>query len=213
MRVARGLLAAVCACAAASTTFGENRHVRSLAEFRDEGVVRQSLDLTCGAAAIATLLTYQFGRPVSERAVIVALLGHTSPALVRARLGFSLLDLKGYVATQGLVAAGLGGMSVNDLDARAPAIVPLRWHGFRHFVVYRGRRGDRVLLADPAFGNRTLTLDAFRSAWAGGIAFIVFDPSEPNPPNRLGAPAELFAVPGAQMQRAVIANRQIGAGL
>jgi len=186
--------------------------VRSLAEFRDEGVVRQSLDLTCGAAAVATLLTYQFGRPVSERAVMLALLGRTSAKLVRAQLGFSLLDLKRYVASQGLAAAGLGGMTLDDLDQRAPAIVPLRWHGFRHFVVYRGRRGDRVLLADPAFGNRTLRLDAFQSAWAGGIAFVVFDPADPHPPNRLGAPAELFLVPGEQAQRAVVADSHIGAG-
>jgi hypothetical protein len=211
MRGACGPLAAALICAAASSASAQAVRVRSLLEFRDEGVVRQSLDLTCGAAAIATLLTYQFGRPVSERSVVVALLGHTSPALVRARSGFSLLDLKGYVATQGLVAAGLGDMSLDDLNARAPAIVPLRWHGFRHFVVYRGRRGDRVLLADPAFGNRTLSLDAFKSAWAGGIAFIVFDPANPNPPNRLGAPPELFILPGAQAQRAVVADRQIGA--
>jgi hypothetical protein len=200
------------ACAVASSAFGQARHVRSLAEFRDEGVVRQSLDLTCGAAAIATLLTYQFGRPVSERTVIVAMLGHTSPALVRARQGFSLLDLKGYVSTQGLVAVGLDSMSLDDLDSRAPVIIPLRWHGFRHFVVYRGRRGDRVLLADPAFGNRTLSLDAFQSAWAGRIAFIVFDPADPHSQNRLGAPAELFLVPAAQAQRAVVANSRIGAG-
>jgi predicted double-glycine peptidase len=210
LRAPRGLLAAALAFTVASAAVCQIRHVRSLAEFRDEDVVRQRLDLTCGAAAIATLLTYQFGRPVSERAVVLALLGRTSAALVRARLGFSLLDLKGYVASQGLAAAGLGGMTLDDLDQRAPAIVPLRWHGFRHFVVYRGRRGDRVLLADPAFGNRTLRFDAFQSAWAGGIAFVVFDPANPHAPNRLGAPPELFLVPGEQAQRAVIADSRIG---
>jgi predicted double-glycine peptidase len=210
LRAILGLLAAALACTVAGAAVGQIRHVRSLAEFRGEGVVRQRLDLTCGAAAIATLITYQFGRPVSERAVVLALLGRTSPQLVRARLGFSLLDLKGYVASQGLAAAGLGGMTLDDLDQRAPAIVPLRWHGFRHFVVYRGRRGDRVLLADPAFGNRTLSLDAFQSAWAGAIAFVVFDPANPHAPNRLGAPAELFLVPGEQVQRAVVTDSRIG---
>ena len=211
MRGACGPLAAVLACAVASSAPGQALRVRSLIEFRDEGVVRQGLDLTCGAAAIATLMTYQLDRPVSERAVIVAMLGHTSPALVRARMGFSLLDLKGYVATRGLVAAGLGGMDLDDLDARAPAIVPLRWHGFRHFVVYRGRHRDRVLFADPAFGNRTLSVDAFKSAWVGRIAFIVIDPANPNAPNRLGSPLKLFIYPGAQAQRAAIADSQTGA--
>ena len=210
MRATSGLLAAALAFTVAGAAVGQIRHVRSLAELRDEGVVRQRLDLTCGAAAIATLLTYQFGRPVSERAVVLTLLGRTSAALVRSRLGFSLLDLKGYAASQGLAAAGLGGMTLDDLDEHAPAIVPLRWHGFRHFVVYRGRRGDRVLLADPAFGNRTLRLDAFQSAWAGGIAFVVFDPAHPLAPNRMDAPAELFLVPGEQTRRAVIADSYIG---
>ena len=184
--------------------------VRSLAQIRNQGVVRQEWDLTCGAATIATLFTYQLGRPVSERTVILAMLRRTSPALVRARLGFSLLDLKVFAATQGFSAAAFGDMDLTDLDRLAPAIVPINWLGFRHFVVYRGRRGGRVLLADPAFGNRTLAEDRFRSIWAGGIGFIVFDPAHPNPPNRMGAPAELFLVPGAQVERAKLFTGSLG---
>lgn len=177
---------------------------RSMAELRNEGVVRQHWDLSCGAAALATLMTYQLGHPVTEREAALAMLRRTSPNLVRQRLGFSLLDLKIYAATQGLGAAGFSDMTLDDLDAVAPAIVPIRWRGFRHFVVYRGRRGDRVLIADPSFGNRTLPDWAFRSAWAGGVAFTVFDPDRPQAPNRMGAPAELFLTPTQQTQRVAI---------
>jgi predicted double-glycine peptidase len=180
--------------------------VRSMSEIRDEQVVRQDWDLTCGAAAIATLLTYQLDRPVTERQVVAALLRRTSPALVRARLGFSLFDLKVYAATQGLGAAAFGDMTLDDLDGMAPAIVPIRWHGFRHFVVYRGRRGDRVLIADPAFGNRTLPDDVFQAIWAGGVGFVVFDPDAPSAPNRMGAPRELFLAPGGEVERAALAG-------
>jgi uncharacterized protein len=179
--------------------------VRSMSEIRNEQVVRQEWDLTCGAAAIATLLTYQLGRPVTERQVVAALLRRTSPDLVRARLGFSLFDLKIYAATQGLGAGAFGDMTLDDLDGIAPAIVPIRWHGFRHFVVYRGRRGDRVLIADPAFGNRTLPNDVFKAIWAGGIGFVVFDPAAPAP-NRMGAPRELFLAPGGEAERASLAG-------
>ena len=178
--------------------------VRSLAEFRNQGVVRQRFDLTCGAAAIATVLTYQFGRPVGEREVVLAMLRRTNPVMVRMRLGFSLLDLKRYAAGQGFAAAGFADMTLADLDAHAPVIVPIRWHGFRHFVVYRGRRAGRVLIADPAFGNRTLAEDDFNAAWANGIGFIVFDPARPDAPNRMGAPAELFIAPPGQARRAAI---------
>ena len=128
-------------------------------ELRDEQVVRQQWDLSCGAAAIATVLTYQLNHPVSEREVALAMLRHTTPNLVRSRLGFSLLDLKAYAATHGFAVAAFSDMTLDDLDPLAPAITPIRWHGFSHFVVYRGRRAGRVLIADPAFGNRTLTED------------------------------------------------------
>jgi predicted double-glycine peptidase len=151
--------------------------------------------------------------------VVAAMLRRTTPSLVRARLGFSLLDLKIYAATQGLGAAAFGDMTLEDLDGLAPAIVPIRWHGFRHFVIYRGRRGGRVLIADPAFGNRTLPDDVFKTIWAGGVGFVVFDPASPHPPNRMGAPAELFLAPGLQAQRASLAGagppifaKAIGAG-
>lgn len=176
--------------------------VRSLAEIRGEDVVRQQWDLSCGAAAIATLFTYQFGRPVDERTVAIAMLKRTSPDLVRARLGFSLLDLKLFAGTHGLAAAAFADMDLPDLDRVAPVIIPINWFGSRHFVVYRGRRNGRVLLADPAFGNRTLPEDRFRSIWAGGIGFVVVDPANPHAPNRMGAPADLFLAPGAPAERA-----------
>jgi len=175
-------------------------------ELRNEGVIRQQWDLSCGAAAVATLLTYQLEHPVTERQVAAAMLRRTSPEVVRERLGFSLLDLKNYAASQGFGAAGYGDMTLDDLDAMAPAIVPIRWRGFPHFVIYRGRSGDRVLIADPAFGNRTLPDTTFKAVWAGGVGFVVFDPAHPHAPNRMGAPAELFMAPWGQGARAAIAG-------
>ncbi|HZZ89079.1 MAG TPA: cysteine peptidase family C39 domain-containing protein [Caulobacteraceae bacterium] len=173
-------------------------------ELRDAQVVRQRWDLTCGAAAVATVLTYQLGRPVTEREVAAAMLRRTTPSLVRSRLGFSLLDLKIYAATQGLAAAAFDGMDIDDLDRLAPVIVPIRPHGFRHFVVYRGRAGDQVLIADPAFGNRSMRTDAFRVLWAGGIGFVVFDPARPHPPNRLAPSSQLTLAPAAAALRSEI---------
>jgi ABC-type bacteriocin/lantibiotic exporter with double-glycine peptidase domain len=64
------------------------------------------------------------------------------------------------------------------LIAKAPLIVPVRLRGYPHFVVFRGILGNRVLLADPAFGNRTMTVDRFERAWLvypqlGRIGFAV----------------------------------------
>ena len=183
-----------------------SKHVVSMIELRRAQVVRQQWDLTCGAAAIATLMTYQLARPVTERQVTLAMLRQTSPLLVRMRLGFSLLDLKRYASTQGLEASGYGELGLDDVVAMAPVIVPIRSHGFRHFVVLRGRLGDRLLLADPAFGNRTVSLDTFQAEWANHLGFTVVDPSQPHPPNRMGAPTRLFATPNGQTLRTAAAE-------
>ena len=182
------------------------KRVRSLDEIRNGDVIRQQWDLSCGAAAIATIFTYQLQRPVTERQVALAMLKRTSPSLVRSRLGFSLLDLKLFASTHGFAAFAFADMSLDDLDGLAPVIVPIISHGFSHFVIYRGRIGDRVLLADPAFGNRTLPAAVFQKAWAHGIGFIVFDPSNPHAPNRMGAPRELLLAPGVQAERAALAG-------
>src|SRR5262249_49533943 len=178
--------------------------VRSLLALRDQGVVRQQWDLSCGAAAVATLFTYQLGRPMCARERARAMVGRPAPSLVPRRPGFSLFDLKVFAATHGLGAAGYADLTLADLDGLAPAITPITWRGFSHFVVYRGRRAGWVLLADPSFGNRTLTEAAVQKVWASRVGFVVFDPAQPHAPNRMGAPAELFLVPGAQSIRAAL---------
>ena len=149
--------------------------MRSLLEIRQQNVIVQRWDVSCGAAALATLLTYHLGRPVSEQVVAQAMLGSTDPLRVKTRGGFSLLDLKRYAKSLGFEADGYVKASLEDLDQLAPAVVPLVLYGFPHFVVYRGRIGNSVLLADPAFGNRALEVANFERAWQN-IAFVVNRP-------------------------------------
>jgi hypothetical protein len=47
----------------------------------------------------------------------------------------------------------------------APLIVPILTLGYNHFVIFRGLRGNRVLLADPAWGNRTMLVTDFVDSW------------------------------------------------
>ena len=156
--------------------------VRTMVEFRRENVVLQEWDLSCGAAALATVLRFQHGDPISEREVALGLMQRedylADPDLLRLRQGFSLLDLKRYSEGRGYVGVGMGGMEIADLVAGAPVIVPVNLLGYNHFVVFRGVHGNRVLLADPAYGNRTLTLDRFKAAWIdypemGRVGFMV----------------------------------------
>ncbi len=147
----------------------EQGPVKSLLEMRQKDVVIQQWDLSCGAAALATLLKFQYGKSVSEHEIAVALMKREeylkNPGLVRAREGFSLLDLKRYVESQGYQGVGLGKLELDDLVKRAPIMVAVNLHGYNHFVIFRGMVGDRVLIADPAWGNRTLLKKVFLNAW------------------------------------------------
>ena len=94
------------ATAGAPLLAAERGPVKSLLEMRRERVVVQKWDLSCGAAALATLLNYQHGDRVAEREIARGLIQRpeylADPSRVRAQQGFSLLDLKRYVDQAGL---------------------------------------------------------------------------------------------------------------
>ena len=147
--------------------------IRSLAEIRYDRVIAQQWDVSCGAAALAALLTYDLGDPVSERAVALSMLKKKGATRVRERGGFSLLDMQEYAESLGYEAAGYGEMSSGDLLRVLPAIVPVQFNGYEHFVVVRQIRDNHVFFADPAFGNRRIALDSFEKAWGRKVAFVV----------------------------------------
>ncbi len=160
----------------------ERPYVTSLLEMRQDKVVMQQWDLSCGAAALTTLLKYQHGIDTTEKTVANGLIRRKeylkNPDLLKLRQGFSLLDLKRYTKQIGLIGKGYGKLSLKDLIEMAPILVPIKSRGYNHFVIFRGKLGGRVLLADPAWGNRTLMVDAFNKAWLtfsgfGHVGFTV----------------------------------------
>jgi predicted double-glycine peptidase len=181
----------------------ERGPVKSLLEMRRDRVVVQKWDLSCGAAALATVLNYQYGDRVAEREIARGLMQRreylADPLRVRAQQGFSLLDLKRYVDNRGYEGIGYGRLTLQDLIEQAPILVPLSLHGYNHFVVFRGRLGDRVLIADPAWGNRTLRVERFEEAWIdfpeiGKVGFVVVRRDGSTPPNRLAPHASDFVM-------------------
>ncbi len=181
----------------------EARPVQSLLEMRRDKVVIQQWDLSCGAAALGTLLNFQYGDKVSEKEIARGLMRRDiyvkNPMVVNLRQGFSLLDLKRYVESRGYRGVGYGKLDLEDLIERAPVMVPIRVYGYNHFVIFRGVRGNRVLLADPAWGNRTMTIDRFLAAWIdypqlGHVGFVVLPQDGGQPPNRLAPRGKDFVM-------------------
>jgi predicted double-glycine peptidase len=155
------------------------KNIRTLKEIRGEGVVRQRWDMSCGAAALSTVLTYDFKDNTPETAIVVWILHRVDPVRVQARGGFSLLDLKRFAQARGYHAEGFSGMSMEDLAAEKTSVItPIRLKGFDHFVVVKGVVEGRVILADPGFGNLTMRVDRFQKLWKNGIVFVVHPPDE-----------------------------------
>lgn len=155
------------------------KRIRSLKEIRGEGVVRQKWDMSCGAAALSTLLTYEFKDNTPETAIVVWILHRVDPVKVRARGGFSLLDLKRFAQARGYHAEGYAGMSLEELASqKTSVIVPIRLKGFDHFIVVHRIVNGRVIIADPGFGNLTMKVDRFQRLWKEGIVFIVHPPTD-----------------------------------
>jgi predicted double-glycine peptidase len=163
---------------AAGVTTG-TKAIRTLKDIRGEGVVRQRWDMSCGAAALSTLLTYDFKDNTPETAIVVWILHRVDPEKIKAQGGFSLLQLKRFAQARGYDAEGFTGMSIDELAAEKTSVItPIHIKGFDHFVVVRGIVGDRVVIADPGFGNMTMSVDRFKDVWKTGIVFIVHPPDE-----------------------------------
>ncbi len=156
--------------------------VTPLSSFKYDNVVRQRYDYSCGAAALAMMLAHHGGDAVSEGQVIRGLLRYGELQMIRQRRAFSLLDMKLFVNVLGYEAIGYRLKTAADLEQFGmPCIVAIKMFDFRHFVVFRGIAGDRVLLADPSQGNITMTVSAFEAMWVDNVAFLVY-PENGDPP-------------------------------
>jgi predicted double-glycine peptidase len=148
--------------------------VRSIQEAKSAGTIRQQYDFSCGAAAVATLLTYHYADRVGEQDVFVEMYRRGDQALIQ-REGFSLLDMKVYLEARGYRADGVEATLDELAKVGIPAIVLIQENGYSHFVVIKGIRGDRILVGDPAIGTRAFRRPDFEEVWTNGIFFLVRD--------------------------------------
>jgi len=156
-----------------------DRPTRSMKDLREQNLVMQRFDFSCGAAALATILRYGFDDSVTERLVLEELFGLLSDdeqPLVRAE-GFSLLHLQRVAQARGYRAQGFRLEPQQLPMLGGPVIVFIEPRGYRHFAVLRGIRGDRVYLADPSRGNIRMPVYTFLESWlqedGNGIIFVV----------------------------------------
>ena len=134
----------------------------------NDGVVRQRAELTCGPAALATLLTYHLGDPCTEDEL-------AKLAGTYTERGTSLLGLRNACSAKGYEAVGYR-MTLPQLrTALEQGGVPLIVHyrePLAHFAVVVAVETDAVLVSDPSSGCVTLTLDDFTRRWSGAVLAV-----------------------------------------
>ena len=177
---------------------------------RDQNLVRQVKDYSCGAAALATLLSYGLNDPVTEEQILADLFTQLSStdATVRQKTGFSLLDMQTVAQRRGYKAQAFRLAPQDLVNLTGPVIVFIEPQGYKHFAVLRGIRGDRVFLADPSRGNVRMPAYQFMQTWLGregtGIIFVV----EPQTA-AIGTGNALSVLPGTLSQPELLSARQL----
>jgi predicted double-glycine peptidase len=173
--------------------------VTSLRDMPFRTVVRQQYDFSCGSAAIATLLTHQYGAPTTEREVFEQMYAHGDQAKIR-REGFSLLDMKRFLHTRGFEADGFRQPLDKLREEGLPAIALITENGYHHFVVVKGLDRDRVLIGDPASGTRAVPRATFEAQWQQKLLFVVHNRMDVA---RFNQPADWRAAPSAPLASGV----------
>lgn len=172
------------------------KEVESFKERRLRQVVPQTYDYSCGAASVATLLHYHYGRSIEERDAILEMFSEGDKQEIRQR-GFSMLDMKRYAQGLDFQAEGFQFPDVEALKKLSvPAIVLIDTRSYKHFVVVRQVTDHFVYVADPSWGNRRMTVEDFAQAWNNKVALVIIGTVAGEPPGLLAAKEEMPPLKG-----------------
>jgi predicted double-glycine peptidase len=163
----------------------QNVAIEPMSELKFKNIVHQAYDYSCGSAALVTILKYHLGIDVTEQQSMEGMMSFGEKDKIIERRGFSLLDMKRYLASIDVQSAGFRAEIADLLTLDQPGIVPIDYAGFKHFVVLRGVRGGLVFLADPAMGNITFPIDEFATLWDRNTLFLAYPPKDRPPVARL----------------------------
>ncbi|KYQ71626.1 putative pilus system C39 family peptidase FilB [Acinetobacter pragensis] len=147
--------------------------IKPAIEDQFRGIVRQAYDYSCGSAALTTLLNGYVGTQLTEQQIMNGLLKYGETEKIIERRSFSLLDMKRFVAALGLESGGYRGEFSDLVSQGQPAIVPISYAGFKHFVVFKGYKNGRVYVADPALGNISFDETRFKEIWENNTLYLI----------------------------------------
>lgn len=146
-------------------------NVTSKKEAQFRSTMRQRYDYSCGSAALATLLSSGYEDAVSEGTVFQKMYEAGDKEKIRKQ-GFSLLDMKVYLESEGYQADGFRITLDKLAELGIPAITVLDMKGYKHFVVVKGISGNEVLVSDPVAGTMVYPRSQFETI-SNGVLFLI----------------------------------------
>jgi uncharacterized protein len=154
--------------------------VHSYEWLKQQHIVMQKRDFTCGAAALATIARYYWGDNVDEDIFLRALDTILTDEEIADRIknGLAMSDLRRAAVIAGYQAV-VGRLTFDKLAAsKVPLVVGIKPGGHKHFVVYRGTDWEWVYIADPIRGNLRMPIREFADQWQENAVLVVQKPGE-----------------------------------
>jgi hypothetical protein len=147
-----------------------NKNIKSWIEIRDNQLIKQKYDYSCGSSALSTILKYYYNEDITEEEVLNFILKNVFKnknykKVKRNKLNLYLTfeDLKNYAEYKGYQAVGLA-LPIESLKKlKVPAIVYIKIKSFEHFSVFKGIDDKYVYLGDPSLGNIKIRIEKFKS--------------------------------------------------
>lgn len=150
------------------------RPIDNFRAMKFRNIVKQQLEFSCGAASLATILTYYWGRPTQE-AEILDLVEPRYPGALRQELkndGMSADDIA-YAASRLKFQAVPVAVALEQLkNLKAPVIIHTKRGKLEHFSVLKYVDNGRYFLADSIVGNRILNEKEFNAQYSGFIIVV-----------------------------------------
>lgn len=150
--------------------------VKSFGEIKFGEVVKQQYDFSCGSAALASLLTHHYDMPYTEATIFEEMFKFGDKDKIEEK-GFSMLDMKNFLARRGVKADGYKLKRDNIVKLGIPSIALVNYNGYNHFVVVKGLMDDKVLVGDPSMGLHIMEGKDFDES-SNGIFLFIRDKTE-----------------------------------
>jgi len=143
----------------AATPAKEGSGRRSWAQLRDQGVVKQQFDYSCGASSLATLLTHSYHHKVTELELLKMIDQKDREKSI------SFFDMTGLLKQMGYRSVGLAADLETLKKLKIPALLYFHRKKQDHFTILKGINDSWVWVADPTWGNRKMSHRQFLKYW------------------------------------------------